>query len=189
MHGMKWQTIDMPNGMNFHVYSPMTVRDNDLDALESSKINDKLVELQTARRNQYYIYGDSAYINITDSHIHARFLNPPEGEDLTDFEKSLNKTMSSCREIIEWDYGDIGKYWKLVDYKHALQIRKMPVAEMYLIAMLLRNAYNTMNGSNTCEYFNMIPPTFESWVSQGPAERRIRVVNLPEIDLNEEETV
>jgi hypothetical protein len=63
--------------------------------------------------------------------------------------------------------------------------RKSLVAEMYLIAMLLRNAYTTMHGSNTCEYFNLLPPTFESWVSQGPFERRIPVVNLPDAEINE----
>ena len=29
IHGLKWQTVDMPNGMNFYVYGPLSRR-NDL---------------------------------------------------------------------------------------------------------------------------------------------------------------
>ena len=38
-----------------------------------------------------------------------------------------------------------------------------------MIAMILRNAYVTMNGGITAEYFNLIPPTFEIWTSRGPS--------------------
>ena len=58
--------------------------------------------------------------------------------------------MSSCREIIEWDYGDVGRYWNLVDYKKVLKMRQMRVDEMYLVAMILRNAYVTVSANNTC---------------------------------------
>jgi hypothetical protein len=30
VHGLKWQTIDLPNGMNLKVDGPFSVRDNDL---------------------------------------------------------------------------------------------------------------------------------------------------------------
>ena len=30
LHGLKWQTVDFPNGMNGHVYGPISVRRNDL---------------------------------------------------------------------------------------------------------------------------------------------------------------
>ena len=36
LHGMKWQTLDMPNGMNFHVWGPVSIRHNDLWTLEVS---------------------------------------------------------------------------------------------------------------------------------------------------------
>ena len=35
LHGMKWQTLDMPNGMNFHVWGPVSIRHNDLWTLEA----------------------------------------------------------------------------------------------------------------------------------------------------------
>ena len=30
LRGLKWQAVDFPNGMNGHVYSPISIRQNDL---------------------------------------------------------------------------------------------------------------------------------------------------------------
>jgi hypothetical protein len=91
-----------------------------------------------------------------------------------------NRTMSSCREVIEWDYGDVGRFWALVDYKKVLKLRKMPVAKMYFVAMLLRNAHVTMNGGNTSHYFDLLPPTLEDWTSHGS-----RFVHVPGLTTEE----
>ena len=50
-----------------------------------------------------------------------------------------------------------------------LKMQLMPVKNIYLTAMILRNAHVTMNGGVTAEYFNLVPPTFETWTSRGPA--------------------
>ena len=34
LHGMKWQTVDLPNGMNMHVWGPVSIRHNDIWTLE-----------------------------------------------------------------------------------------------------------------------------------------------------------
>jgi hypothetical protein len=161
-HGLKWQTIDLPNGMNFKVDGPFSCRDNDITTLNSSAILLKLqVLLEMNQLHFYRIYGDSAYIVIDEGPLSARHQNPNPRQVLE------NKAMSSCREVIEWDYGDIGRYFKLLDYKHVLQIRKMPVARMCICAILLRNALVTMNGCNTSVYFCCTPPTFEEWTAEG----------------------
>lgn len=163
---MKYQTVDLPNGMNFHAWGPISVRHNDLVSLHESRINDLLVELQLGQEFQWVIYGDSAYIHVPDSHILARHHN----EINTERQTLENQTLSACRECIEWDYGDVGVMWSMVDYKKMLKMQLMPVKNIYLTAMILRNAYVTMNGGITAEYFNLIPPTFEIWTSQGPAD-------------------
>jgi hypothetical protein len=112
------------------------------------------------------IYGDSAYIVAVDEFLKARH----SGVGLTAREILENKTLSSCREVIEWDYGDVGVMWSYVDYKKALKMRTTNVANTYLTAMLLRNAHVTMNGCTTSSYFSIIPPTFEDWISQGPKD-------------------
>ena len=107
-----------------------------------------------------------------------------QGDALSPREVLENRAMSSCRETIEWDYGDIGRYFKLLDYKHVLQIRKMPVAKMCIAAFILRNAHVTMNGCNTSEYYTCIPPSFEEWVGEGPREFNVEWTNQ-EVDIND----
>lgn len=46
------------------------------------------------------------------------------------------------------------------------------VGEMYFVAMILRNAYVCMNGCETSDYFDILPPEFEDWIEEGPLASR-----------------
>lgn len=161
---MKWQTVDLPNGMNFHVWGPISVRHNDLNSLYDSEINRLIAELQLGEDFQFVIYGDSAYIYVNSSHIRARHNNNPNSvRHILE-----NRSMSSCREVIEWDYGDIGTMWSYFKFHITLKLRSMFVAESYLTAMILRNLHVTMNGCTTSQTFNVIPPSFAVYTAAGP---------------------
>jgi len=167
LHGMKWQTVDLPNGMNYHCWGGFSVRHNDLYSLRHSDINEITATAQAGQLLQYFIYGDSAYCSLQNSHIRAR-----HDYALNTMRENLeNRALSSCREIIEWDYGDVGKIFPLVDYKRVLKLRSMPIKQMYLTAMILRNAFNTLQPNETSQYFNVPPPTLEEWLRQGPGAR------------------
>ena len=61
VHGLKWQTIDLPNGMNFKIDGPFSARDNDLTTLHLSGVLVKLEAMLTVCTiPMYRIYGDSA---------------------------------------------------------------------------------------------------------------------------------
>lgn len=175
LHSLKWQTVDLPNGMNFHAWGPCSGRHNDQESLEFSRLNEILVDMQQGEALQWMIYGDSAYINVPDTHILCRHSREPN----TPRQVAENKAMSSCRELIEWDYGDVGRYWNLVDYKKVLKMRKMRVDKMYLVAMVLRNAYVTVSANNTAETFDCPPPSLEEWVRSGPNARPANYFNAP----------
>jgi hypothetical protein len=65
LHGIKWQTADLPNGMNFHVWGPFSVRHNDLYSFTRSDINDLVRDSQAPDSIiQYCLYGDSAYQHL-----------------------------------------------------------------------------------------------------------------------------
>ena len=49
-----------------------------------------------------------------------------------------------------------------------MKLRNQPVAKIMFVCMLLRNAYVTMNASQTSEYLDILPPSLEHWLSQGP---------------------
>jgi hypothetical protein len=101
--------------MNYHVYGPLSVRHNDLYSLYKSDINSIISDAQRDQQFQYVVYGDSAYIVVELTHIRARH----DGDNLPPELVSQNKALSSCREVIEWDYGNIGTMWKFIDYKKA----------------------------------------------------------------------
>jgi hypothetical protein len=98
LHGIKWQTVDLPNGMTFHAWGCFTGLHNDMHSLRHFDINDKIACAQAREFVQYYICGDSAYASLDTSHIRARH----------NHEKLENRALSSAREIIEWDYGEVG---------------------------------------------------------------------------------
>jgi len=61
IHGLKWQTADLPCGMIFHAFGPATVRRNDLWMLGESELDDKLRVYMRNFDKNYILYGDSAY--------------------------------------------------------------------------------------------------------------------------------
>ena len=79
LHGLKWQTIDLPNGVNFKVDGPFSVRDNDLTTLHNSDVLVKLEALLNVNQQQlqfYRIYGDSAYVVVNEGPLSARHQDP-----------------------------------------------------------------------------------------------------------------
>ena len=58
---MKWQTVLLACGMDFHVYGPNSVRRNDLYMLRHSKLLQLFAELQLEDPFFFKIFGDSAY--------------------------------------------------------------------------------------------------------------------------------
>ena len=149
LHGMKWQTVVLANGMDLQVYGPLSVRQNDLDTLVLSNIEEDLKILMQEDEIKYKLFGDSAYY---DSEIIGT---------------GGGRGMASVRESVEWTYCDVKVHWKDCDYKHVLKLRQQPVAKIIFVCMLLRNAYVCLHGSQSTEYFCMLPPTLEYWLSQG----------------------
>jgi hypothetical protein len=178
LHGMKWQTVDIPNGMVYHAWGAISVRHNDLYSLRHSNINDQIAAAQLGHALQFYTYGDSAYMNLDTSHLRARH----NYEQNTVRENLENKSLSSCREQIEWDYGEMGKFSPFVNMDEVLKLSCMPVKKIYLTAMLLRNALNCFRPNQTSQYFNLPPPSFDSWIGQGPRARPNIWATIPEED-------
>ena len=164
IHGLKFQTVDLPNGMCFHVFGPVSLRHNDLYTLFHSNINDLVAGVQIGDLLQFVIYGDSAYVPVMGTHIKARHNNNPNNPR----QILENASMVSCREAVEWDYGDAVTAFAMIDFNKGLKMRGMPVGNMCMGAMLLRNAYVTMNSCNAGHFFDLEPPTFEEWVANGP---------------------
>jgi len=158
----------------FHAWGPVSCRHNDNWTLGASEYLLKVAELQHDSNMKYCDYGDSAY--WPDQFLRSKH----RGELLTEREKLEIDRMSKCRQSIEWDYGHIGELWKKVTYKKGLKLRKQPICWIVSVCFILTNAHVCLNGCQTAEYFNCVPPTLEEWTSAGP--RRATVVEYFEID-------
>jgi hypothetical protein len=137
--------------MNYEVWGAASVRHNDNYTLAKSEILQSLANDQSQWPCKFKMLADSAYSESR----HMSVVDDGRG-------------WSSIRQPIEWDYKDFKQQWKYMDYKHALKLKKQPIAKIVFVCMLLRNAHTTMNGNQTSIYFRMDPPSFEEWVAQGP---------------------
>lgn len=155
LHGLKWQTVVMANGMDFEVWGPVSVRHPDGFTLRRSRIEEKLEELQAGVDVKCVMHGDSAYFD-------DEYLRTGGG-----------KGMSSCRETIEWSYKDLKNYWKCCNLKICMKLRKQPIAKIIFVCMILRNLHVTMYANQTAGYFLRMPPDLEHYLGQGPAARPI----------------
>jgi len=136
-----------------------------------SELSEKLEQLQRDEELTYCIYGDSAYVCVRNKWIQCRHtLYDDESRELRVQKHAENLGLSSCREVIEWDYGDVGTIFSYVDYKKRLKMRKSNVGMQYLTAMIMRNAMVAMRGCNTSKYFDFdIPDGFLfKWTEEGP---------------------
>eukprot|EP01036_Dinobryon_divergens_P054056 gene54056-72244_t len=94
LHGMKWQSVTMANGMDFEIWGPVSVRHPDAFTLNGSRIEEKLAACQAGRDLKFKIFGDSAYFD-------DEYLATGGG-----------RGMSSVRESVEWGYKDLKTIWK-----------------------------------------------------------------------------
>jgi len=174
VHGVKCQTVSLPNGMMCNIWGPVSVRHNDNYCLLHSNIQNRLLSAMSETLPvTYNMFGDSAYWADDCLRTYHR------GDDaaLTDRQKLENRGMKVERESIEWDYGEVGNLWRAVDFKYGLKLREQPVTEIVVVAMLLTNFWVTMNGGNTVEHFECMPPTIEDYTGNGP-----RVANVQFFD-------
>ena len=100
---LQWQTVDLPNGMNFNVWGPCSMKRNDLYCLGVSGLDEHIYSIQDHNDGLYYkVYGDSAYCVSGYSSIIARHdIEYIENVELKARCRLENKVISSCRQAIE----------------------------------------------------------------------------------------
>ena len=157
-HGIKWLTIEGPNGMVIFMYGPDSFVRNDCRLVNESGINELLEDCQQDDVLIFACYGDRIFVNNT---CIARAF---EGEDLTDVEVAINKAFTSLRVSIEWDYGLTSIKFPLTQYWQKNKIKASPLqSRQYFVATLMRNALVCLYGSITASYFDVRPPTLEEY--------------------------
>lgn len=161
-HGLKYGTVDAPCGMVMFGSYGTSSRDSDLTWLAESNVNQMLIEAQNADGIQelFQIYGDSIFPWL------ECVLSRYPDDNILPVHDLENKCMSTCRESIEWHYGETNALFPFVDTKKKNYLLLSPVRETFVTAMLIRNCIVAMYGNNTSLAYNCLPPTLEEYFSE-----------------------
>ncbi|XP_066928992.1 uncharacterized protein [Clytia hemisphaerica] len=158
VHALKFQSVVAPNGLIANLFGPMEGRRHDCALLNASGL---LQDLQNFSNdpagNPLCIYGDPAYP------IRAHLIAPFGGAQLNNAQKTFNTSMSTCRIVVEWVFGDIINYFKFMDFKKNLKIGLSPIGKMYIICALMHNARSCLYPNTTSNYFDVSPPRVEDY--------------------------
>lgn len=164
-HCLIYQTITTPDGLIFHMHGPEMGRRHDLTLYRQSGMDNVLEQSLHVEGQQYYIYGDPAYILRPWLQVaFSRTFATPE-------QLLVNKTMSAVRVSVEHSYKDMKQMWSSQDFKRMLKVRDAPISIMYKASALLWNFKVCLqHGGQVQTAFEVDPPTIDRYLQTNVAQ-------------------
>ena len=156
---MYFQSVHAPNGLIANIFGPIEGRRHDAFMLGVSGLTEQLQRFQAPTGEAYVMYGDPAY------GLSRNIISPFRGAQVTNAELMFNTQMSKLRGSVEWGFGKICQNFAYLDFKKNLKVLLQPVGKYYLVASILINCHTCLYGSQTGTYFNVRPPSLESYLS------------------------
>lgn len=127
-HGLRFQAITTPDGLQRVVLGPFAGRMNDNMMVAESQIMEKLMMHQKhLNLTEYFVlYSDSGYAP-------APLLVPPYPKrDMTESQKAFNQAMSSCRIAVEWGFGTVTGLYSANDMRRQNKVLLSPCGDSLL---------------------------------------------------------
>jgi hypothetical protein len=162
IHGLKIQTLDLPNGMTAFVYGYVAARESDLTLLEQSNLNGMLVALQFGEAFMLKALGDAIYPTLQCIGTTGTM------SERTTEDRILKYGAKRVRVAVEWDYGDTASLYAIVNDPRQNKIFVSGGSNMkyvYFNSMLLKNMHHCLYGCTASRYFHCTPPSLESWMN------------------------
>lgn len=156
VHGLKYQSTVIPSGLIANLHGPEPGRRHDSFMLARSNLLQRLEDHLNAP--DLYIYGDSGYP------LKRHLITPYIGSNLTDEQREFNTTMSKLRICVEWEFGELFEQFAFLRYKFNQKIFLQPLKKYMFVSTILKNCQTCLYGSQTSIYFNIFPPTLESYL-------------------------
>ena len=153
-HGLKFQSVLLPDGLIGHLFGPVEGRRHDTSVLEYSGLLNNLQQHFPG----YYLFGDQGYP------IHASLISPFRGHNRTPEQVAWNGEMSRVRISVEWGFHLIGSKWAHLQFAQQQKILLVPTAKTYLVAGMLTNIHNCFHPNQVSQYFGLEPPTVEEYL-------------------------
>ena len=164
-HGIKFQSILVPDGYIACLYGPMPVKTHDAKLLRQSNLMEQLCTTMPDDNSNgpiYSLYGDLAYPQ--SPYLLSGYRNVVNSTD----EAQFNQAMSSVRITVEKGYCEIIEQWKFLDICQAMRIFQLSVAQYYINAAFLSNLCNCMIGNKTRNYFDVQQMSIEEYIALVP---------------------
>ncbi|CAH3180262.1 unnamed protein product [Porites lobata] len=103
------------------------------------------------------VYGDPAYL------LRVQMQRPFRYGVLTPQMQQYNAEMSAVSSSVEWLFGDVINSFKFNDFKKDLKLFLSSVGKIYVVSVILRNAMTCLYGNMTSEFFDLRPPTLDTY--------------------------
>lgn len=152
-----------PDGIICHLSRPFPGRNHDLRMLRETSIEEFLNSLDfpadDSTGEMYHIFGDKGYSQ------RWRIRCPVEGNNLGPHERMYNEAMAGVRVAVENGFGEVSKFWALVNYKRTQRIQCSPIAKHYVVAVFLTNCRSCFYGNPISSRFECNPPDISEYVA------------------------
>ena len=156
VHGLKFQSVALPNGLIGKLYGPVEGRCHDARMLKDSGLLNDLSRVGFNIRGEVLcLCGDPAYPLRPKGNVPV----------LTPEVEAFNTAMSSGRVSVEWLFNDVSNYFKFIDFKKNLKIGMSAVGKQYIVCALLRNIFTCLYGNITSDHFQLEPPTVQDYLA------------------------
>jgi hypothetical protein len=117
VHGPKFQSIVIPNGLISHIYGPIEGRRHDAGMLRESHVLAQMANHMTSPNGHIFsVYGDPAY-PLGDGYI----IPPYRGGAISRNQMIFNKRMSAVRICVEWAFGKVLSLFAYLDFKKKIK--------------------------------------------------------------------
>ncbi|OXA55035.1 hypothetical protein Fcan01_10212 [Folsomia candida] len=159
-HGLKYQSVVLPNGLIANLYGPVSGRRHDSYMLAESNLMWNLQNHLGAEN--LHLYGDKGYA------LQQHLITPYQGNDLPPQHRQFNLVISRMRICVEWEFGELFEQFAFLDLKKNQKIYLQPLGKYMAVATILKNCKTCLNGSQTSMYFGLNPPSLSSYVNNDP---------------------
>jgi nuclease HARBI1 len=160
-HALKYQIVMGPEGVIIALHGPDVGRDPDVTCLVNSGLLDDMADVCATLGQHYVFYADRGY--PLDPHMLVAFTGPA----LTAAQLAWNAAMNRERTS-EWGYGKPLALWGMLNLATQQKLLLMPIAQHYMVAIILTNCHTACYGSVVTSYFDSTPPSLESYMDIGP---------------------
>ncbi|GMF15344.1 unnamed protein product [Phytophthora fragariaefolia] len=155
IHGIKFQSITMANGLFVSLYGPFEGRRHDSYMLSKSEAGSKM-----ANYPGYVLYGDQG------NPLRRWLITPYADAELSERQQSFNRDLRKARVAVEWNFGWVVRYWKFFELVCNMKVLKSPIGVLYVVAAFFTNCLSCVRRRNqTSKYFRCRLPTLANYVA------------------------